>query len=110
MELTPAQQKVLQHPMVKRGIVVCMFFMATRDILLSLALATVTLLCLEAFFNEGSRFCVLPKDFVPNNGSPSPTMITMPVVPPPITRVLQNALHPLTTSFNPVRFNPTRTP
>ena len=59
-ELTPAQQSIFQSPAVKRVVVWCMFFIVTRDILVSAALALVTIVALETLLNEHSRFCLLP--------------------------------------------------
>ena len=59
-ELTATQQRAFQHPMVKRLVVLCMYFVFTRDLMLSAGMALVTIVSLEALFNEGSRFCVMP--------------------------------------------------
>jgi hypothetical protein len=59
-DLTPAQLQMIQHPFVKRAIVFCMYFVTTRDVLLSATLALLTIVALEAFLNEGSRFCIMP--------------------------------------------------
>jgi hypothetical protein len=59
-EMTPRQQHIFQHPVVKRLVVLCMYFFMTRDIIVSVALSLITILGLEVLFNETSRFCVLP--------------------------------------------------
>ena len=59
-ELTPAQSSLVRHPMVRRVAVVAMLFMATRDLLLSVALGVLLLLALDGLLNENSRICVLP--------------------------------------------------
>ncbi len=59
-ELTPAQQRLFQHPVVKRVVVFCMYFIATRDFTTSIALGLATIVALEFLLNEGSRFCVIP--------------------------------------------------
>jgi hypothetical protein len=60
MDVTPAQQALFQHPLFKRVVIVCMFFMVTRDVLLSVALGAVAIVVLESLLNEKSRFCLLP--------------------------------------------------
>lgn len=58
-ELTPMQQAVMRHPLAKRLVLVCMFFAATRDLLLSISLAFVASVLLEYLFNEQSDLCLL---------------------------------------------------
>jgi hypothetical protein len=59
-DVTPAQQRIFQHPVYKRLVVFCMMFAATRDVLLSVTLSCIVIVLLEGLLNEGSRFCVLP--------------------------------------------------
>jgi hypothetical protein len=78
-ELTAAQQRAFQHPMVKRLVVLCMYFVFTRDVMVSVGMALVTIVSLEALFNEGSRFCVMPGAHCKQSASvPSP--ISPPIV------------------------------
>ncbi len=58
--LTPLQEQALKGAAVRRVVVFCMFFLATRDLLLAAALATAFVVMVEGLLNERSRFCVLP--------------------------------------------------
>lgn len=60
LSLTPAQQQVLQHPAFRRVVLFAIVFMATRDVVLSLALGMGLILLLEGLANEHSKFCMLP--------------------------------------------------
>ncbi len=59
-ELTPMQQQIFQHPVMKRLVIFCMFFVITRDVAVSAGMALVSVVALEALFHERSRFCVIP--------------------------------------------------
>ena len=59
-DLTPLQQRIMAHPAVKSVAVACMFFMATRDILLSVSMASVFVMVVDVLTREGSAFCLLP--------------------------------------------------
>lgn len=56
--LTPAQEAALNHPVVKRVVLACMLFVVTRDVLLSISIAAIVLVFVEALANEQSRFSV----------------------------------------------------
>ncbi len=58
--MTPLQQTVFSHPVFKRVVLFCIVFMATRDVLLSCALATALILLLECLLHEESPYCVVP--------------------------------------------------
>lgn len=67
-DLTPSQQKFFRHPVVKRFVLVCMFFVVTRDVFVSIALALLTVLLMDVLLNESSRFCIMPgKKECPSN-------------------------------------------
>jgi hypothetical protein len=63
-ELTPMQQEFMRHPLVKRAVLLCLFFLPTRDILLSVCLAFVASLLLEFLLNERSDFCIVPSGII----------------------------------------------
>ena len=69
-DLTPGQRAMLRHPLAKRVVLWCMFFMATRDMLLATCLAVVGSLLLEGLLNERSSFGVLKA--VPQMALPLP--------------------------------------
>ena len=83
-DMTPVQQRLMQHPMFKRAIVFCMFFVTTRDFMLSTTLALVTIVAMEAFLNEGSRFCIMPGALC--GTSKLPTLASLPVLPSALVR------------------------
>ena len=59
-ETTPAQQAILRHPLTKRAVIFCMFFLPTRDALLSVCLTVVAVAVLETLLNERSPYTLLP--------------------------------------------------
>lgn len=77
-DLTPAQQSLMQHPIVKRVIIFCMYFVTTRDVLMSITLALVTIVALEVLLNEGSKFCIMPGSRCTKG---APELGRMPVLP-----------------------------
>jgi hypothetical protein len=58
--MSPGQQRYMAGPAVKRVVVFCMCFVATRDLLLSVALSLAVIVLVEGLLHEESRFCVLP--------------------------------------------------
>jgi hypothetical protein len=58
--LSPQQEAVLRGPAVRRFIVFCMFFLATRDLLLAAGLTLAFVVTVEGVFSERSRFSLLP--------------------------------------------------
>ena len=58
--MSPGQQRFMSGAVVKRLVVFCMCFVATRDLLLSAALTLAVVVLVEGLLHEGSRFCVLP--------------------------------------------------
>jgi hypothetical protein len=85
-DMTPVQQRMMQHPMFKRAIVFCMFFITTRDFLLSTTLALVTIVAMEAFLNEGSKFCIMPGAMC--TVSKLPAFANMPALPSAVVRLV----------------------
>jgi hypothetical protein len=64
-DLTPMQERILRHPAVKRVVLVFMFFLPTRDLMLSVCLAFVAAMCLECLLNEKSSLCLMGRCEVP---------------------------------------------
>ena len=60
-ELTEFQHKVLNHKFARRILIFLVIWMGTRDIVVALVLTTCFVLLVNVFFNEHSRFCILPK-------------------------------------------------
>lgn len=98
-DITPAQQRILSHPLFKRAAVLCMFFAATRDVLLSAVLALVMVTLMEGLLNERSRFCVLPGA----RCSRSPAVATAPHAP--LRRAVVRAVGHATDGLAPMVFN-----
>jgi len=59
-DISVAHERVLSHALFKRVVVVCMFFVATRDVVLSIVLAAGFFIFFNVLVHEGSRFCILP--------------------------------------------------
>lgn len=60
MDITRAQEQLLKNWVVRRLTLFCIFYVATRDALVSLVLTTIVVVLLTGFFHEDSRMCVLP--------------------------------------------------
>jgi len=63
MDVGKAHEKLLNHELVKKLVVFCMFFVATRDIMTAAILTFAFIILLEGLLNENSRFSVLPAMF-----------------------------------------------
>jgi hypothetical protein len=55
-------EKVLAHDLVKKLVLFCMFFVATRNAVTSLVLTVVFSIIIYGFFNEKSRYSLIPND------------------------------------------------
>ncbi len=58
MEMSKEQEKTFQHPWIRKFFIFTVFFVATRNILIALALTIVTLLLLAFLLNETSDFYI----------------------------------------------------
>ena len=63
MDVGKTHEKLLNNELVKKLVVFCMFFVATRDIMTAIILTFAFIILLEGLLNEKSRFSVLPKMF-----------------------------------------------
>ena len=59
-DLSPLQQKLIQHGSVRKIFIFSMFFIATKDIIISFVLTLFTILVLFGLLNETSKLCILP--------------------------------------------------
>jgi len=59
-DMTKLQERVFSHPLFKRFVVFSIIFMATRDVLLSFAIAAFACIVLEHALNERSAGCIVP--------------------------------------------------
>lgn len=61
-DLGEFHQKVLSSEIVKKFIIFCMFFVATRDTMVSLILTIVFSIVVYGIFNEKSRYSLIQSD------------------------------------------------
>lgn len=57
--LSPEQQSALAAPLARRAIVLCMVFLVTHNLLLSILITGVLVVVLEGLLRPTSRFCIL---------------------------------------------------
>lgn len=58
MEVSKEQEKVFQHPWVRRGLIFTVLFVATRNVLVALIMSVIVLFLLSFLFNENSDLCL----------------------------------------------------
>mgnify|MGYP001183965696 CR=1 FL=1 len=58
LELSEAQQQFLSHPIIRKLLVFTIFFVATKDIVVSVILSTIFIIFVCGIFHEDSRLCV----------------------------------------------------
>ena len=63
MDIGKTHEKLLSNELIKKIVIFCMFFVATRDIITSTILTFAFVVFLEGLLNENSRFNVLPQIF-----------------------------------------------
>ena len=63
MDVGKHHEKLLNNELVKKLVVFCMFFVATRDIMTAFILTFAFIILLEGLLNEHSRFNILPTMF-----------------------------------------------
>jgi hypothetical protein len=56
MDLTPAQEAVMRHPLTKRLVIFFMIFLVTRNVAIALIITLGVIMVLEGFANEHSPF------------------------------------------------------
>ena len=61
MELNETQEDFLSQKTIRRIIIFAVFFVATRDILISVILTIVFILFIGSLFNDTSKFCIIKK-------------------------------------------------
>lgn len=93
MDLTPAQLTILQHPVTKRIALFCLMFSVTRDIMLSIIMATIISFVLDGFCNEKSQLCVLPKSWVESINDKQRQLMSMMPSTIPLPSGLQHSMH-----------------
>jgi hypothetical protein len=63
MEVGKTHEKLLSNDLVKKVVLFCMFFVATRDIMTAVILTFAFIVLMQGLLNENSRFNILPKYF-----------------------------------------------
>jgi hypothetical protein len=63
-DLGKAHEIILSHEITKKLIVLCLFFVATRDILMSFILTVAYIVVVDGILHEKKRFCLVPKGVI----------------------------------------------
>lgn len=61
LELSEFQDEFLSKKLIRRIIVFCIFFVATRDIIISVVLTAIFIIFIGSIFNDNSKFCLIKK-------------------------------------------------
>lgn len=77
-EVTKEQEKFLNQPMVRRCLIYVIFFMATRNIIMSFWLGTIVIVCLAYLFNENSSLYIFGKVTSPREKTVGDTLALTP--------------------------------
>lgn len=59
-DMTPLHEMILSHTLFKRLVIFCMFFLVTRDVIVSLCMTAAFLLVFNVLLHEDSKYCVVP--------------------------------------------------
>ena len=62
MEISKEQERVFQHPYVRRALVFTVLFVATRNVFVALIMTVITLMFMSFLFNENSELCIWKTD------------------------------------------------
>lgn len=60
MDISKAQEQILKHQVFRRITLFCIFYVATRSMLISCMLTFVFIVVNSCFLHEESMFCILP--------------------------------------------------
>ena len=61
LELSEAQEEFLSKKSIRRVLIFAIFFMATRDIIISVLLTGIFILFIGSLFNDNSKFSLIKK-------------------------------------------------
>lgn len=61
LELSEFQDEFLSKKIIRRIIIFCIFFISTRDILISLVLTAIFIIFIGGIFNDNSKFSIIKK-------------------------------------------------
>ena len=62
MDLAEGTNQLLKLKIIRRITLFCLFFVATRNIIVSILLSTGFIIFTQGLFNEKSKYCILPKN------------------------------------------------
>ena len=68
LPFTPAQRKLLQHPLTQMIILFAMFFFSTRNLWIALGLIIIFYLALQVLLNEAHPYNIYSKNWLALNG------------------------------------------
>jgi hypothetical protein len=63
-DLGKAHEMLLSNEYVKKIIVFCMFFVATRDVAIAFLLTIFYIIIIDGMLHEKRKFCIVPKKFI----------------------------------------------
>ena len=66
MDISKNQEQFLKNIIIRRLTLFCIFFVATRDIFVSLILTAVFVVLAFGLFNQDSKYCILSNSFYDN--------------------------------------------
>jgi hypothetical protein len=75
-DIVPVVNKIFRLFWIKRLVLLIIFYLATRDWIVSIILAVVFSLVVDVFLNEKSRYCVVPERFKDYSGGAGPASNT----------------------------------
>ena len=61
-DLGKTHEKLLNNEIVKKIVVFCMFFIATRDVIVAFLLTLVYVVIIDGLLHEKRKFCIVPKN------------------------------------------------
>ena len=64
INITPAQEKILMHPLTQIAMYASIIYFTTKNMLLTLFIVIISYLFLVILFNENHRLNILPKDWL----------------------------------------------
>lgn len=63
-DLGVAHEKILSSQIVKKIIVFSLFFVATRDVIISFVLTLIYIIIIDGILHERSKFCIVPEKLI----------------------------------------------
>jgi hypothetical protein len=70
-DLGKAHEVILSHEITKKLVILSLFFVATRDILMSFLLTVAYVVVIDGILHEKRRFCLVPKSVIDKTSSKS---------------------------------------